>query len=788
MKFNFKKITPIIAGALLLGSTIGFASAADLGSYPSPFVSGGVSDVAVVYGASAAAEDVASAALFTGDLGKLVTSTGSTTSMSGENVKLESASQKLNIGDALTTVRTTQIDASDLPNLLAKKTFQSKDGVSYNYEQTVKLANGLLYNLFKDIDYANNQPSLGVQVAANTEVLNYTLSFTKTLESTATLGRLVDIQDSDITILGKTYRILNAYNATDAGATNAYLELMGGAIVDSLNEGSNKTYTIGTKTYDVSVSNIAADGAALIINGQTTPKMDEGVTYKLSDGTQVGVRTLWYQTNKVSSVEFTIGAEKMTLYQSGQNVKLNDVTVNDLKSYMTMGSNGAKTTITAIKLVWIPSDKRFITKDQSLEMPGLKSMKLSLGDLTTPHTELIQIQNNGDFNIQLKAPIKHGDVTLDILSGNGTTFKSIGARDGLNISTKIGTAQTIVFDRDINNYFVASYESATAADSYVLRATNIQTIDNVNYTDIEEYANGVSTAICTQKKNAETCTIGSVVLTLNAIDPIDRNLSITCDANCRFDRLYTADGLRIYLPVDNVTNTGVGVVNMTAANNQTAFNLVMSEADKNSVLGNGENITASLGWTSSKAEVSAITASQLAAASNLKVEGTNTYINYANSTLGSKFTLDDETQNKATVEYHGGESYGSAFLAAQSATTSTSGGSVFDVAISDNEAIPNNNLIVIGGSAINKVAATMLGVSYPTGGADFTTATTVGPDAAILKLGSNPSYSSKIAVLVAGWEAKDTKAAAKALISKSVTLSGKTSAVLSTVTDVVTLK
>ena len=88
MKFNFKKITPIIIGAVLLGSTIGFASATDLGSYPAPFVSGGVADVAIVYGANAAAEDVASAALFTGDLGKLVTST-SGASLSGENFKIE---------------------------------------------------------------------------------------------------------------------------------------------------------------------------------------------------------------------------------------------------------------------------------------------------------------------------------------------------------------------------------------------------------------------------------------------------------------------------------------------------------------------------------------------------------------------------------------------------------------------------------------------------------------------------------------------------------------------------
>ena len=42
MKFDFKKITSVLASAVMLGSTIGIAAAAN---YPSPFIVGGSADV-----------------------------------------------------------------------------------------------------------------------------------------------------------------------------------------------------------------------------------------------------------------------------------------------------------------------------------------------------------------------------------------------------------------------------------------------------------------------------------------------------------------------------------------------------------------------------------------------------------------------------------------------------------------------------------------------------------------------------------------------------------------------
>ena len=83
MKFKFKKIASILAGTVLMSSTIAFAAAAN---YPEPFVKDGSANVAVVYGSMPGAEfDLLAVADITQNLGaKLAaqTATGGSASSS----------------------------------------------------------------------------------------------------------------------------------------------------------------------------------------------------------------------------------------------------------------------------------------------------------------------------------------------------------------------------------------------------------------------------------------------------------------------------------------------------------------------------------------------------------------------------------------------------------------------------------------------------------------------------------------------------------------------------------
>ncbi len=103
-----------------------------------------------------------------------------------------------------------------------------------------------------------------------------------------------------------------------------------------------------------------------------------------------------------------------------------------------------------------------------------------------------------------------------------------------------------------------------------------------------------------------------------------------------------------------------------------------------------------------------------------------------------------------------------------------------DTEITDAKA---QNLILVGGTAVNKLTAEALGLTYPTYGTDASVATGIGAGEATLKLVENAFGGTNTALIVAGWEAADTRAAANVLkdySAYSATLTGKQVIVKST--------
>jgi hypothetical protein len=97
---------------------------------------------------------------------------------------------------------------------------------------------------------------------------------------------------------------------------------------------------------------------------------------------------------------------------------------------------------------------------------------------------------------------------------------------------------------------------------------------------------------------------------------------------------------------------------------------------------------------------------------------------------------------------------------------SATSGSTGIMRVTDSEAtsMTSKNLIVVGGSAINSVAANLLGVTYPTREAAFTAATDVAAGEAMIK--SFAWGSGKTALLVAGYNAVDTDKAVAYLLAQ----------------------
>jgi len=778
MVFNFKKIVSVIASVAMVGSTLGFAAAAN---FPAPFVQNGNADVALIYGADSAQSDLVAIMDITSSLNSaLITqhvgtsSTGPTTT-GGESYKIERSTEKLNIGESLTDVKNTAITKDDLPNLLKKQTFRSADGKSYDYEQEITLASGLNYDMFKDNAYNNGEPTLGIFEARNTLILNYSINFVKSLESDVdSNGYLEDIKDSDIVILGKTYRIFQATNGTDIK-----LELTPGSLSASMRGKETKTFTFGGKTYEVTVNAVSSNSVYLTINGVGNSVSTSGTpkTFYFSDGSeiQVSIKSAFYADNPEDQlVEFSLGLDSMTI-ENGKKLKVGDDTIYDVYCYVTAGNSGTKRTIEKITFSWVTNDKLFITPTKEVTFPGLGSFKIAMANLTTATPEIISLRNSGDKTMQITLPVKSGEVTIPLVSLDSTKTNITKIGGDSSGSYLVTGSNNILFNLSTDQYFVASKSLSTAAESYVLTIPSSIEVDSdtgINRTTVKDVVSGQE--VCSSKKTGDVCDIGNVQLTFTKVD--SETVNITGSSGTVFNVLYTAKGFKINLPV----STGDNGVNAT---NDDSFLLVMQEADKNNNIAGGKQINATIGVSSNKIEVSSLSEYNDYSGGSLfdLPSDSDKHVGYMKGDLGTKIFYDESgNQNTLQLEYYGGdETRGNVFIASTEATitsgttgsSGTTGGStsIGNPIFKDTEvsSVSDKNWIVVGGSCVNSVAASLIEAQYKTCGSGFTAKTGIASGEAIIKTLSR-SNSSKIATLVAGYNAQDTLMAAKYLTTQTV--------------------
>ena len=796
MKFNFRKITSVIASALMLGSTAGIALAVT--NYPAPFVVGGAANTAIVMTSgthTGAVIDEAAALDLALALQKLVTSTTSTTGASvagGDSVQIAKSSDKLNLGNGLQTVWGTSITNSDLKTVLADEKFYNKQNTEYKYTQKIDLGN-LSFAHFSDSDYSNRLPTLGFQLSANTYVANYTLDFITDPEATHGTD-LTDFENKNINILGKSYYILDFKNST------AKMTLLDSANTASLNEGETKTLKVGDKNYEVSIAFISSDEVILAVNGVNTDKLSAtgttyGNTYKLPDGTYVGIKNVNVQNyaGGSKSVEFSIGKGKLEIIDAS-NIKINDKTITDLYGYVTLGNTGSKRTWQKLIMKWQIEDENFLTSGKELVMPGFEAIKYTMANTTIPATEITKVTSSNEA-LELKTTLKKGEYTIPLLYISTSTGNITGI--GKSATQKLATSNTtqLIYNATSSSAsqfegFVASWASTRDAESYYLKASVRYDSDGVrNLTTITDKI--TSNILCEDLIATQSCTIGNVVLTINKVDYIsggDRLVNMTINSAGGFNNLYTKEGLRIYLPFYNInaadnstTSTTKGLIstNITGApagNNVDMYTLWMGEENKDGTLDSvAFNFTIDDSGTTTKY----ITVSEVygdGTAYETPTSASKIWESYVVSDLATKI-LHDKTgtnQYSAGAEYHGSEVYANVFLAASSATvtagTSTAGGgTVLFVKDTEVDSVKDKDLIVVGGSCINEAAAKILNVTKGTCGADFTAKTTVDAGKYLIKAVASPYNSAKTAVLVAGYEAAETKLAVAKLKESHLT-------------------
>ena len=292
MKNIFRKAITVLASTALIGMTVGTAFAA---SFPTPFTT----NTAIVVGANAAPSDNIAASSIASNLDASSAGTGTTTTTSdGDSYKFEKSSTKFNLGQNITQVISSSIDEDELPTLLADGKYLDNDNDEFDYTQKVTIGPLVQLSMFDDDDYKTDSPTVGFNIPSGITVLNYTLDFSDE-------PLIMDLVTTDLPFMGKTYYVLS--NSTSNA--NLILTLLDSASDTILSEGESTTMTVEGTAYAVTINYISGTEIKLTVNGETTNSLAEGGTYKLSDGSYVGIKDIMYTSKDtgISKVEFSIG-------------------------------------------------------------------------------------------------------------------------------------------------------------------------------------------------------------------------------------------------------------------------------------------------------------------------------------------------------------------------------------------------------------------------------------------------------------------------------------------------
>jgi acyl carrier protein len=800
LRKTIKKIMALGVGATMVGATILGASAVDLGDYPSPFVSDGAFSGALVIGDRAAAEDVIGVSAIASSLQYAASggsSTSATTTVVGEAYTVQTGSNVLNFNEALTTIKTS-IDSGELPQLLADGTVRNKEGKESDYKQKIKLPGGLTLTHIYDSHYNDKVPAVGISINKNSPVLNYTLDFSPDLESDVdTAGFWDDLEDRKITILGTEYDITKVENVS--GSANVDITLMKGAIKDTLTEGETKTYTINDVPYEVTITLITdmttGNKVKIVINGETTDALQEDETYKLSDGSSIGIREILpNEAGDVTQdmVTFYLGATKLLL-DDLTNIEMDDEDVDNVKAFISTSGTSDPYKVTKIVIEWIADEDLFITEESTITLPGLGAISLGMSKLHMGVEEEILVRPNGEDRVELVVPLEDCVATFDLLyDGNddGHNWTVLGSDADEQLVTNCITNCII---NETDQYAIISEEDEE--ETHIIEVTKVSDDDGITVKDIcgntivsdfDLTANN-----CVGAGSSDTFDVGDITVTLNCYNEsfgtyVDV-INITVSSGNAENFIYSAEGMKI------------GPMPASAAN-QANLDLMFDVEDKNENIGDGRTFNLTMASNSGSDNEASITLDGTSdgniIVNDKRETGRNTdiYEAYFNDTVSAKI-LEDQTDSDAkaiTILYAGEETYGEIYIAAEgtvvtpgaSASTTTVAGKI-DVSAtklaSEISDVTAQNLVLVGGPCANTAAAEVMGNP-----ADCVAGFEAGKG--LIQL-FDDTGAGNVAILVAGMNAEDTRAAAMVLAEYdkyATDLDGKTKVEVSTATSTVT--
>jgi len=467
MKFGFKKIACVLASAVMLTSTVGFAVAAN---YPEPFTSGG----AVIYGINAAQTDLVAAIDVYDDLKSGSTTAEETTSITGEAIELFSGGTKLYVNDSLNTVKNV-LTKANLPTVLKDGSFSGI--VDASITQTIEIGFNPRFQ-FKKQPTSSDDPGYGL--TTSTTLANYIYN------ASATFSKAVDFTNAssegeEIVLFGQTFTVAAATDATD-------LVLLQSATKVSLDSDNPTTeVTIAGATYTIELVS-ASDTAATIKvtdsdGNSNTREVNEAASKKIG-GVTIAV-TNADETNLKLSASVVVGSEKVTITSGSALTKGEDDTVID-GTLATLTGGTTATTKLVISIAAPDSDNDAIKSGDVMIDPVFGTFKFDFAgwniEEDSSKRESITVANSGDDKMEVSFTDHRGNEATIPFAKNSSTTKIELMRDDDFRNITVLEKQAIKYQE----YAVVGNED----EGYLLRLSSVKNAttgtnnDYVKFTDV----------------------------------------------------------------------------------------------------------------------------------------------------------------------------------------------------------------------------------------------------------------------------------------------------------------
>lgn len=763
----------VAATGLLLGTSLITGAA-----YPAPFIENNVADSAIVVGAGAAASDMAAAidlqsSLNNGIISSSTEETTTETTFNGESFPLFTGSSKLYLGDSLNSVRSTITD-TELSEVLKDGEFSGN--VEADYTQRIEIGSAANLAYTKQPDSGDDDPTIGISMAgagSSSPVYTSEIRFDKIVDFTDE-----DSEGEEMVLFGQKFTV-----GADTDSDELVLYKSSDTVELSVGSGGTTSTTVSVGGAEYIVELISADDDEAVI--KVTDTSGESESVELEEGESKNIQGLDVALTRAhvsealskEMAEVTVGAEKVVL-KDGNKVKVG-VDEDSIKG-TEVEFEGTVDALRSIKIhVWEADDEEdAILEGKSFMDPVFGTFGITFTGLNIPlmaegnetvERETISIEPSDDdvMSIEFETHAGNKDVfdwyELGALSNDGDKihvvegvdiredeYVVVGNEDNgyliklatLEAEEDVYSDNEIIFTNvfDSDEEFEVTPLSDTTGDVYIggrkyLVAYN-ESVVNLDYPDSDTGEIVVYPTIQTSR--------GAKISFYEPLDGSTLGINLT-DVTLIAPDGNGYGGIGMY---DVDVGDGNGNVTLTGVDN--AGVLMFEEEDDTGVYapvfvgisGTGDDVGVSMGGM-------------------IQHESDDdTYTNV--DVYGTLFTLDKSGDGASLeISYPSEQVYSEIYIAEGEAstvttTTTTTQDTNNVIVVKDNEvdSVKDRNLIVVGGSCINSVAAAILGGNYC--GEEFTTATGIEAGSYLTKVVASPYNAEKIAMLVAGYEAADT--------------------------------